>query len=152
MPSTGLQLRRQTRHCATILALVGMALGLGACLSNGAGDRLGAPVQAFSTNAFRVTLPTLVSRADGLHVLGAVCRRRQDVVRRQVVRVEHVDRAGRLTDATSVKLGSLDERPIHCVFYDALTAWRLGPGDAILVCLDQGAPGRTTEAVCRAAS
>ena len=151
MPTTHLQLHQETARRRVGLALAGMVFGLGACISDGASDRLQAPVQAFSTNAFRVTRPTLVSHAEGLHVLGAVCRRWQDVSQRQTIRIERLSPAGQLVDATSKNLGRLDDHPIHCVFYEAPTAWRLETGQSIRVCLEPEPSSGSAESVCRPA-
>lgn len=51
-----------------------------------------------------------------------------------------------------MKLGSLDDHPIHCVFYDTPTAWRLQAGDEIRVCLNQDVVGGAGPAVCGPAS
>jgi hypothetical protein len=64
------------------------------------------------------------------------------------MRVEHLGAAGRLLETTAVKLGHLDDHPIHCVFYDAPTAWRLNTGDGIRVCLDQRMAGGPAASGC----
>ena len=135
------------------LVAAGLSLiGMGGCASDFTGQRSVGPVQAFSTNALRVIRPRLISRPDGLHVAGAVCRRRQDVVRPQSVRIERVAAGGSIPDVTQVKLGRLDDHPIHCVFYDAQTSWRLGPGEEIRVCLNRVAADGLAAAVCGPAS
>jgi hypothetical protein len=139
------------RHAALCLASLAVASGLSGCVLGGPRHDP-APVEAFSTNAFRVTRPNLVSSSEGLQVSGAVCRRRQDVVQRQAIRIEHFGASGRFLDATSVKLGRLDDHPIHCVFYQAQTSWKLDAGDTVRVCLDQAAAGGATSAICAAAS
>ena len=127
-------------------------IGTGACTSGVSRPRSVVPVQAFWTNAFRVAQSQVSSRHHGLHVAGAVCRRRQDVVRPQTVRLERVGAAGQLLETTEMKLGRLEEHPIHCVFDDAPTSCRLDAGDEIRVCLNQDVVGEAGPAVCGPAS
>jgi hypothetical protein len=140
------------RRPATCFAALGAVFGLSGCALGGSTHDLGAPVEAFSTYSFRVTRPGLISNPEGLRLRGAVCQRRLDVPSPKGLRIEHLGASGRFLEATSVKLARLDGRPIHCVFYDEQTAWKLAGGDAIRVCLDRGAADAVSGPLCTPAT
>lgn len=140
------------RPPAMCLAALGAVFGLSGCAVGGSSHDLGAPVEAFSTYSFRVTRPGLISNPNGLRLRGAVCQRRLDVTSPKGLRIEHLGASSRFLEATSVKLARLDGRPIHCVFYDEQTAWKLAAGDAIRVCLDRGAADAPSGPICTPAT